>query len=80
MLVGMKTITITDKGQIALPKELRQGKFSNGKKIVVLAFEDKIELRPIEHINEKLLNTLLSEKSLMRDWNTKEEDKAWKKL
>jgi AbrB family looped-hinge helix DNA binding protein len=79
-LVGMKTITITERGQIALPKEVRRGKFSNGKKVVVLTFEDKIELRPIEHVNEKLLNTLLSEKSLMKNWNTKEEDKAWKKL
>ena len=31
-------------------------------------------------INEKLFTALASEKSLAKNWNSKEEDKAWKKL
>lgn len=81
MLIGMKSITITQKGQIALPKELRSTKhFSNGKKLVVLSFEDRIELRPLDIFSESLKNSLLSEQSLAKEWLTKKEDKAWKNL
>ncbi len=55
MLIGMKSVTITEKGQIALPKELRENKnFSNGKKLVVLSFENRIELIPLEKFSESL--------------------------
>lgn len=78
--MSMKTVTITEKGQIAIPKESIKGAFSSGKKVVVLTFSDKIELRPLEQVSEKMSNTLLSEKALMKNWLTKEEDKAWKDL
>jgi len=81
MLIGMKSVTITEKGQIAIPKELRQTKeFKNGNKLVVLSFEDRIELRPMKKFSESMQNTLLSEKVLAKEWLTKEEDKAWKNL
>ena len=81
MLIGMKSVTITEKGQIAIPKELRQNKeFKNGNKLVVLSFEDRIELRPMKKFSESMQNTLLSEKVLAKEWLTKEEDKAWKNL
>lgn len=77
----MRTATITEKGQIAIPKEIRKTKgFKKGEKIAVLAFENKIELRPLKEINEKLFPALASEKALAKEWNTKEEDKAWKHL
>lgn len=77
----MKTVTITEKGQIAIPKNIRNIKgFKKGEKIVVLAFKDKIELRPLKQINEKLFTIFASEKSLAKEWNTKEEDQAWKHL
>ena len=31
-------------------------------------------------INEKMFTALASEKSLAEHWNSKEEDKAWRKL
>ena len=31
-------------------------------------------------IDEKMYCALASEKSLAKDWNSKEEDKAWRKL
>ena len=31
-------------------------------------------------IDEKLFTALASEKSLAKEWNSKEEDKAWKNL
>jgi len=81
MLIGMKSVTITEKGQIAIPKELRKNKeFKNGNKLVVLSFEDRIELRPMKKFSESMQNTLLSEKVLAKEWLTKEEDKAWKNL
>lgn len=77
----MRSVTITEKGQIALPKEIRKNKeFSNGKKIVILSFKDRIELRPLKQVSESLQNTLLSEDSLAKEWLTKEEDKAWAHL
>ena len=33
-----------------------------------------------ESVNEKMLTAVLSEKSLAKDWNSKEENRAWKKL
>jgi len=79
--MGMKSVTITEKGQIAIPKELRKNKeFKNGSKLVVLSFGDRIEIRPITKISESLQNSLLSEKALAKEWLSKEEDKAWKNL
>jgi len=76
MIEQMKTITITEKGQIAIPKELRKNLFKNGKKIVLIAFKDHLELRPIEQI----FPALMSEKSLAKEWLSKEDEKAWKNL
>jgi AbrB family looped-hinge helix DNA binding protein len=77
----MKTATITDKGQIAIPKELRESKeFKEGAKVVILAFSDRIELRPLKQISDKLFTAIASEKSLAKNWLSKEDEKAWKDL
>ena len=77
----MKTVTITDKGQISIPKELRDfNYFSNGSKVTIIAFEDRVEIRPLKEINEKLYPALLSQKSLAKDWLNEEENEAWKDL
>ena len=79
-MVEMRTATITEKGQIAIPKDVRNMKgFEEGSKIAILAFDDRIELRPVKHL-DRMLSALASEKVLKRDWSRKEEDKAWKKL
>ena len=80
-LIEVKTAKITEKGQIAIPKDIRDLEgFKEGTKVAILAFEDRIELRPMNQINEKMFTALASERSLAKLWNTKEEDKAWKHL
>jgi len=80
-LLEVKTAKITEKGQIAIPRDIRDLEgFKEGTKVVILAYEDRIELRPMNQIHEKMYSALASEKSLAKLWITKEEDKAWKHL
>ncbi len=80
-LIEIKSATITGKGQIAIPKGIREIEgFSEGMKIAILAYEDHVELRPIKQVNEKMFTAYASEKSLAKDWNSKEDEKAWKNL
>ncbi len=67
-LIEMKTVKITEKGQIAIPKDIRRLEgFKQGNKVAILAFKNKIEIRPIKKINETTLNMLASEKVLARE-------------
>ena len=71
-LIELKTAKITEKGQIAIPKDIRDIEgFKKGSKVAILAFEDRIELRPMKQIHEKMFTALASEKSLAKDWNSK---------
>lgn len=80
-LVEIKSATITEKGQIAIPKHIRATKgFKKGSKIAILAFEDHVELRPMSQISEKMATAVASEKVLAKDWNSKEDDKAYRKI
>jgi len=80
-LIEIKSAKITDKGQIAIPKHLRKASgFRKGSKVVILTFEDHIELRPMSQVSRKMATALASEKSLVRDWSSKEENEAWKGL
>ena len=80
-LIEVKTAKITEKGQIAIPKDIRDMEgFKKGSKVAILAYEDRIELRPMRQVSERMFTALASEKSLAKLWNTKEEDKAWKHL
>ena len=80
-LLEVKTAKITEKGQIAIPKDIREIEgFKEGSKVAILAFEDRIELRPMKQLSEKMFTALASEKSLARDWNSKEDEEAWKNL
>ncbi|MBN2052512.1 AbrB/MazE/SpoVT family DNA-binding domain-containing protein [Candidatus Woesearchaeota archaeon] len=88
LLIGMRTATITDKGQIAIPKDMREiNGFEEGDKVAIITYNDHIELRPLDQVRKKLDFTkegiqtaVLSEKSLAKIWLTKEEDEAWKNL
>ena len=81
MITEIRTATITEKGQIVIPKSLRSKKgFETGDKVAVLTYEDKIELRPLSKISERMETAYASERVLARDWNSKKEDKAWKNL
>jgi AbrB family looped-hinge helix DNA binding protein len=80
-LVDIRTVTITEKGQIAIPKELRKiSGFKTGNKITILAFKDHIELRTMKEFNKRMETALASEQSLAKDWDTPAEDEAWKDL
>ena len=77
----IRTITITEKGQIVIPKVIRMLEgFKEGSKISIIAYQDKIELRPMKKISEKMFPALISEEVLAETWNTFEEDEAWKNL
>lgn len=76
----MRTATITEKGQISIPKAIRKKAFKEGTKIAIIAFDDRIELRPLKKFSSAMETALLSEKSLAKDWDTPEEDRAWKDL
>ena len=80
-LVEIRSVTITEKGQIAIPREIREIEgFNEGTKIAILAYEDHVELRPMKQVSEKMFTAYASEKSLAKDWNSKEDEKAWKNL
>ena len=78
LLIDMRTATITAKGQVAIPKSARGKTFKTGTKVAILAFEDRIELRPMKQVNERIATALASEKALRKDWD--KEDKIWKHL
>jgi AbrB family looped-hinge helix DNA binding protein len=78
-LVDIRSATITEKGQIAIPRDMRKlGGFKVGSKIAILAYNDRIELRPVKQVSERMEAAMASERSLGKDWN--KEDAAWKKL
>lgn len=80
-IIEMRTVTITSKGQIAIPKEMRDLEgFREGTKVAIIAFEDHVELRPLKQINKKMFTILASEKTLAKDWLSKEDEEAWKNL
>jgi len=77
----MKSGTITKKGQISIPRRIRDIEgFKEGSRIAILAYDDRIELRSMKQIDAKMYTAFASEKVLAKDWNSKEEDEAWKDL
>ena len=80
-LLEMKSGTITRKGQISIPKRIRDIEgFKEGDKIAIIAYDDRIELRSMKQVEESMQTAFASEKVLAKDWNSKEEDEAWKDL
>jgi AbrB family looped-hinge helix DNA binding protein len=80
-IMEIKTATITEKGQICIPREARQIKgFKEGSKIGIIVYSDRVELRSMEQVSEKLFPALATEEVLAEAWDTKEEDEAWKDL
>lgn len=81
MVEEIRTVKITEKGQIVIPKAMRMLEgFTEGSKISLIAFKGKIELRPLEQLSEVMLPALISEEALAESWNTSEEDEIWKDL
>jgi AbrB family looped-hinge helix DNA binding protein len=79
-LMNISTATITSKGQIVIPKESRQrAGFREGDKVVVLALEDRVEVFSLSEFEERMAPYLASLPAL-QDWESPEEEKAWKHL
>lgn len=76
----IKTVKITEKGQICIPSGARINGFEEGAKISIIVYKNKIELRPLKKMSEAMMSMISSERVLTKDWNTKEEDEAWKDL
>lgn len=75
-MAEIKTVKITDKGQISIPKDVRREmKLVEGETLVMIVERDKIILEKASSIKRKLklkegLKTMImSEESLKRDWD-----------
>lgn len=80
-ILSIKSATITEKGQIVIPKDVRELEgFQEGDKVAIVAYPDRVELRPLNQVNERLFTALASEKTLAKDWESKEDEEAWKNL
>jgi AbrB family looped-hinge helix DNA binding protein len=80
-VLGMKSATITSKGQVSIPKELReQAGLKVGSKVVFISQKDRMQIIPLNKISDAMYASLMSEKSLAKVWDTPEEDEAWKDL
>ena len=77
----MDVITLSSKGQLVVPQDIREKEgFSEGTKVAILAFEDRIEVRSFAQFNEQLFPALASEKALAKEWLSTEDEEAWKNL
>jgi hypothetical protein len=79
-LIDVKSATITEKGQVSLQICIRRQKFKVGTKVAIIAYDDRIEIRPFQELKHQLETAYASEKTLAKDWNAKGEDKKWKNL
>ncbi len=68
------TTKMSSRGQIVIPRDLREG-INAGEKLIVIRKKDEIILK--KSLPE---NALWSEKSLSKTWLNKEEDEIWKDL
>lgn len=81
----IRTVRITRKGQISIPSVVRaRSGFEEGAKVAVVAYDDRVELRPIkkEKISDgdAMIAMLASEKVLAKNWLSKEDEEVWKDL
>ncbi|MEK6926910.1 MAG: AbrB/MazE/SpoVT family DNA-binding domain-containing protein [Nanoarchaeota archaeon] len=77
----IRTITITDKGQICIPREARDiAGFQEGSKVSLIVYPDRVEIRSMKKISDVMFAMLASEDVLAKSWMSKEDDEAWKDL
>lgn len=84
--MDLKTIKLSEKGQISIPKEIRKGMhLKKGDKLVLVAKGEQLILEKADSflkkagIEEESIGTmLLSEKTLKKDWDN-EYDERWNK-
>ena len=84
--MDLKTIKLSEKGQISIPKDIRKGmRLKKGDKLVLVAKGDQLILQKADSflkkagIGEESIGTmLLSEETLKKDWDN-EYDERWNK-
>lgn len=78
----IRTVKITEKGQICIPNIARNlAGFRKGTKVSIIVYTDRVELRPFKkEMNEALMCMLASEETLAKNWLSKEDEEAWKDL
>ena len=78
----IRTIRITEKGQVCIPREARDmAGFEEGSKVNLIVYSDKVELRPMKKgISDAMIAMLVSENVLAKNWLSKEDEEAWKDL
>lgn len=80
----IKTIKVSDKGQIAIPQEVRKKiGIRKGGKIILMQEGKKVMIEPVERFSKQIKDDFsdllkLSEKGLRNLWNNKE-DEIWNK-
>jgi AbrB family looped-hinge helix DNA binding protein len=80
-ITDIKTVRITSKGQISIPSTVRaKAGFKEGTKISVVAYKDRVELRPLKKMSDTMFAMLASEEVLAKNWLSEEDEEAWKDL
>ena len=80
----MKTVTVSGKGQISIPQEIRkQLGIEKGSKLVIILKDKELLIRKISDISQSVADGFedvvrYSERSLEEVWDN-EEDKVWNK-
>ena len=76
----MKTIKISEKGQVAIPREIRkQMGLKRGDELVIIQDEDRILMEKADRVSKKVRDDFkdilkFSEESLKEIWDNKEDD------
>ena len=82
----LKTIKLSEKGQISIPKEIREGmRLKKGDKLVLMTKGQQLILQKADLVLKKLGieeesigNMIVSEQTLKKDWDNKY-DERWNK-
>ncbi|MBU0471336.1 MAG: AbrB/MazE/SpoVT family DNA-binding domain-containing protein [Nanoarchaeota archaeon] len=82
--MDIKKITLSPKGQICIPKDMRdEVKFKDNEKLIMIADKNQIIIRKTTDFlkrlkldSESITNMLLSENILKKDWDN-EYDEQW---
>ncbi len=79
-LIGFRNMTVTSEGKVTIPSSFIEKHLKDQDEIAVLVYDDHIEIRPLDYLEERFGCAIASEKSLAEFWNTPEEDEAWENL
>ncbi|WP_321431235.1 AbrB/MazE/SpoVT family DNA-binding domain-containing protein [uncultured Methanolobus sp.] len=79
-LKEIRTVSVTRKGQVSIPKEFREINMQENDSAAVLVFDNHIEIYPMSDIEERLGCAIASQNALAEHWDSPEEDAAWDHL